>query len=222
MPKTIHNFIMKKTKLLYILFGLTILLLVSCGGIGTSNYTEDDITTNENVEDNIANEIDKVNETNNHTSDNKYIEFKDEKGVFKIDFPYAPKKEETPMKTELGEVQMISYSYDGGNYAYMMMYSDYHNLDVQKSKPYEMLENAKAGYIGNMSLTVTKSFKNELNDNPGIYFEAEGEVEGEKIHTVVQDYLVGKRLYQIAILRLDRPITEEEIKLYIKSFELLD
>ena len=197
------------------LFALTMFLLVSCEGNKKTNKegNNEEGTNTEEVENNNE-ETAEVN-TNNVKAET----FTSEDGSFKINFPGKPSKDESPVQTELGNLEMVTYMYEEGMSAYMVAYSDYPEAAIKASEPYELLEGAKGGYLGNIGLTVTKeNNKSELDGVPGIYFEAEG----GGYYTAVQDYLLENRLYQIAILRLDRAPNQKEIDDFIKSFEFLD
>ncbi len=148
-------------------------------------------------------------------TDNRFVS---EDGSFKINFPGEPSKEESPVETELGVLEMVTYMYEEGKSAYMVAYSDYPAAAIEAAEPYDLLDGAKGGYVGNIGLELKKEDnKSELDGVPGIYFEAEG----GGYYTAVQDYLLDNRLYQVAILRLDRAPTEKEIEAFIKSFEFI-
>jgi len=153
----------------------------------------------------------------NKTNNKDYFTSHDEN--FKVNFPGTPSKEESNVETDAGTIPMVTYMYEGSNSAYMIACADYPMEIIKASELYELLEGAKGGYLGNLGLTVTKeNNKSDLDGVPGVYFEAEG----GGYYTVVQDYLLENRLYQIAILRLDRAPTQKEINDFIKSFEFLE
>lgn len=144
--------------------------------------------------------------------------FKTEDGGFKIKFPGEPEREEQNVPTDVGDISMISYMYEESNEAvYMVAYSDYPEEYTKDADAYELLNSAKGGFLGNLGMEVSVDEQNELNGYKGVYFEANG----GGYYTVVQDYMRDNRLYQIAILRLDRMLTEKEVDGFTKTFKFL-
>lgn len=205
---------MKKVSLFTMIFALSMFLMVSCGG-GEKNNDESHDTNDETTE--VANDDTNESDTEMNTSNSKMKEFTSDDGSFSINFPGTPTKDESPVQTELGSLDMVTYMYEEGMSAYMVAYSDYPEVATEASDPYDLLEGAKGGYVGNIGLEIKKEEKSELDGKPGIYFEAEG----GGYYTVVQDYLDDNRLYQIAILRMDRNPSEKEIEDFIKTFKFL-
>ncbi len=118
----------------------------------------------------------------NLRNNKNYFEIKDRTGGFSINFPVEPIQETSQIETDIGEVQMISYSCGDDVCAMVVMYCDYNNLDVENTKPYEMLEDVKSGYTNNLSLTVTKSVKKELKKIQVFILKPKVELK-EKKHT---------------------------------------
>ena len=113
---------------------------------------------------------------------------------------------------------MVSYMHEASlSEAYMVAYSDYPASAVKDSNTDEMLENAMGGFVGQLGITIEKQEKITMGDAKGISFKGTG----NGVFTVMKDYLVDNRLYQIGILRSDRYPTDEEVNNFINSFKLV-
>lgn len=132
-------------------------------------------------------------------------------------FGQEPTKKTKPVDTALGELQMTTYMYEKSNAeVFMVALSDYPVGSLDGMDKSNLLESARDGYIGNLNMTVTNERKITTKGNPGIYFEAHG----GGYYTAAADYIVGDRLYQVAILNSSNKPTKSNIQDFIFSFRL--
>jgi hypothetical protein len=138
---------------------------------------------------------------------------------FKINFfGIEPSISENPVETEIGTIYMTTYMYEKTmNEIYMVAISDFPEEHIAGSDKTGLLEGAKNGYCNNLNMSVSNSKTVYIDSHQGIYFEASS---SDNYYTAAADYLVKNRLYQIAILRIDRMPSENEIKDFIFSFKL--
>jgi len=134
--------------------------------------------------------------------------------LFSIMFPEEPTKQVQDIETDgAGTVQMISYIYEDENTAWMIAYSEYPLEFIQQSG---VLDNAKNGFCQSLEIEVVSEWDIYRDKYDGIYFQAENST----TFCVVKDYIVGNRLYQVAMLQSDDYPTEEVTDKFMNSFNL--
>lgn len=186
------------------LFSLLVIaaLLVSCGG-NKSNLD-------------ALNKLDSLSKSLDESSSGE--KFTSEDGKFKISFPGTPKIESQAIPTEVGNIEMKSFSYEKSvTEAYMVAYSDYPSELVKQSDPETLLTGAKEGALTSQSATLEKEEKITLDGNPGYYFTAVK----DSYYMCYKIFLKDNRLYQILMLRDGAYPSKEAIDEFIGSFELI-
>ena len=145
--------------------------------------------------------------------------FHSEDGRFEIKFIGQPNENHDVIPTEVGNIEMTSFLYEQSvTEAYMVAYSDYPSELVAQSSVEDILVGARDGSSGNLGIT---SFdldeKIELDGNPGMYFKGKS----GSIHAEYKLYMVGNRLYQVAILRDGAYSLPERSDEFFNSFALI-
>ena len=145
--------------------------------------------------------------------------FSSEDGKFKINFLGEPTVTSDIIPTDVGDIEMMAFMYEKRvTEAYMVAYSDYPTEMVEASSTQDMLKGAKDGASGNLGITSFDLEENiELNGNEGMYFKGAA----GSIFVEYKIFLVGNRLYQVAILRDGSYATEERSGEFFNSFELV-
>jgi hypothetical protein len=134
--------------------------------------------------------------------------------LFSITFPYEPSKEVKDIETEnAGTVQLTTYMYEDSTTAWMIAYSEYPADYMQQEG---LLDNAENGFISSLEMEVTDEWAITRDQYNGICFYAEG----SSTYCIVKDYIVGNRLYQIAILQSDFYPSQVDIDQFVNSFNL--
>jgi hypothetical protein len=134
--------------------------------------------------------------------------------LFSITFPSEPTREVQDVETEgVGTIQMVTYLYEGESAAYMLAYSDY---PIEHMQQPGLLDAAEDGFTSSLGIEVINEWMVSRDEYEGVYFQGEG----ESTYCVVKDYIVGTRLYQIAILQSEDYPSLEEIDKFIDSFNL--
>ena len=147
--------------------------------------------------------------------------FVSEEGKFSVDFLGAtPGFSSTNVDTDVGSIVLNMYMYEKGeDQAFMVAYCDYPPEMVDESDgAIGLLEGAKNGALGNLNIESPETENDiELDGHQGMSFSANN---GEFFVTY-EIYLVGNRLYQIAILRLGEYASKKDKKTFMKSFQLI-
>lgn len=179
--------------------------LVSCGGGQSATDALSKL-------DSISNAL------NEQTSEISADKFTSVDGKFKVDFPGTPTEESKDIATEVGNIEMKSFTYEkSATEVFMIAYSDYPSEMVKQSDPDALLKGAKEGALSNMGATMESEEKITLDGNPGYLFKAVADT----YYMVYKIFLKDNRLYQILMMRDGSYPTQEAIDSYIGSFELI-
>ena len=137
-------------------------------------------------------------------------------GSFKISFPGTPIDTSQNVQTDIGMIEMESYTYEkSATEAYMVALSDYPSEIVAASSPDSLLQGAKDGALSSQGATLEFEEKVTLDGNPGYFFKAKK----DSFYMCYKIFLKGNRLYQILMLRDGSYPSQEDINGFIGSFE---
>jgi len=177
-------------------------LFMSCGG----NKTNLD----------ALNKLDSISNTLNESS--SISKYTNEDGNFKIAFPGAPTLASENIPTEVGDIEMKSFTYEKSvTEAYMLAYSDYPSEIVKQSDPETLLKGAKEGALSSQQATMETEKKITIDGNPGYYFTAVK----DSYYMCYKIFLKENRLYQILMLRDGAYPSKEAIDEFMGSFEFI-
>jgi hypothetical protein len=144
--------------------------------------------------------------------------YANEDGKFKIAFPGTPTSSSDNIPTEVGNIEMKSFTYEkSATEAYMVAYSDYPSEMVKQSDAETLLNGAKEGALTSQGATMASEEKITLDGCPGYYFTAVK----DSYHMCYKIFLKENRLYQILMLRDGGYPTKEAIDEFIGSFEFV-
>ena len=154
-------------------------------------------------------------------NEEKPVLYTSEDGKFSVNFSGAsPVQNSTNVPTDLGDIEMVSFIHEkSATEAYMVTYSDYPSDYVNSAEGgEELLDAAKDGALRNLGIKTTEEEKKiTLDSYPGLFFTGNN---GQYFITY-KIYLVGSRLYQVAILRDGSHATKNSIDTFMDSFSLL-
>lgn len=177
-------------------------LFVSCGG-NSSNLD-------------ALNKLDSLSKSlNENSAIEKYTSVD---GKFKIAFPGTPTLGSEAIPTEVGNIEMKSFTYEkSATEAYMVAYSDYPSELVKQSDPETLLTGAKEGALTSQNATMDSEEKITLDGNPGYYFTAKK----DSYYMCYKIFLKENRLFQILMIRDGAYPSKEAVDEFIGSFELV-
>lgn len=139
-------------------------------------------------------------------------------GEFEISFGGEPKVSTESVPTDIGDIEMTSYMYEkSADEVYMVAISEYPAEHIKSSSPSALLEGAQDGasrslkienWDKNKEIKLGKNIGKEFSGNNGNFFV------NYKI------YLVGNKLYQVAILKVNEYTNKKTAKNFFSSFKL--
>lgn len=141
-----------------------------------------------------------------------------EDGNFKIKFPGEPDKSKEIVPTEVGKVELFSYTYEiSATEIVMISYADYPSSAIEGQDAYELLNNTKDGAMGDLTTVMDLSKEIEVEGYPAVYAKGNGQY-----FVIYQCMLIKNRLFQLMIARDGSYPSEEVEKEFIGSFKLLE
>ena len=193
--------------------GFIVIILIALGG----KFLVNQITNNSSE----VNPQETVNNVSNYFSSSDWKEFNSADGGFRILFPDYPQREESDIKVPNSDItlKLIYYIDDkGADGAYLASFTQYpENTDV--SQPKINLENALNGTMaaneGNKLISSTYS---ELQNNPALDFVIQND--SIKYTNKGKIVLVGKKIYQIAVVQGSDKLDDNSFNKFISSFQL--
>ena len=204
-----------KYSLSFLIFTLLILLSnSSCNDANSpKNYAVDPLQVGARA----GNSMEEVNEI--FEDDNNLKPFVSKEGRFSILFPGTPKKQVQATPTEVGPIEITMYLYkEGVTLAYLVGHSDYPEEIIKNADSNELLKSAQKGAVANVEAVIITD-ENIMLDNKylGKHFTAKS----PKISVIYEMYLVGDRLYHIAIMSTQTLDKTPMVKKFMESFKLL-
>jgi hypothetical protein len=118
-------------------------------------------------------------------------------GKYQIYFPGEPQYAYPELETAVGKVIMYQFIFESvSGDAYMVSYVDYPASVIEAANKEELLKNAAGGFINHLGLTLRNEVKINYGNHHGLMFYADN----GQIYTIMRDFLVNNRLFQIGIL----------------------
>jgi len=137
-------------------------------------------------------------------------------GNFQATFPIEPAYSYQDIATAVGNVRMYLFVYETNDVAYMVSYVDYPADMVANADKDVLLKGALNGYLNSLNLKLSSEMKINYENHPGLMFYGD---DGQK-YTVLRDYMVNNRLYQLAILQMGKIDVRDEND-FFDSFVLI-
>lgn len=140
-------------------------------------------------------------------------------GQFSIAFSQLPTEASEQVATAYGDIQVnMLLSEVKADEVEIVGYSDYPEEVVQKNGTKSLISNARDGVTSNLE---TKAFDEKeivIEGNKGIQFKASG----KGFHVTYQLFFVGRRMYQIGLIREKKTISDLDFQYFAGTFDLLD
>ncbi len=153
----------------------------------------------------------------------EWKDFKSEAGAFSVQLPGTPVEKTEPVNVaKLGTINMVTYTLEQKDGAYMAAYNDYPYGLFEQTTPDKVLDGARDGAVRNVQDgKLVSEQKIELDGNPGRDIVAEGMQQNITFVVKARIYLVKYRLYQaMAILPKEQSSSIDAAK-FLDSFKLV-
>ncbi len=141
--------------------------------------------------------------------------------TFSVASPQPLATEQETLETELGDIEIFSFTTEVEGVVYAVAYSDYPEAIAADLDPQRVLDGSRDGAVANVQGRLIQERAVTLGEHPGreLTIEANPNTE-DRAQVRVRLYLVGSRLYQVlVVVPRDRPdpgTTEQ----FLESFTL--
>jgi hypothetical protein len=154
----------------------------------------------------------------------EWKETKSKEGKFKALFPSAANSGSQDIPTAVGNIKMYTFSAEtnGGKIAYLVMYNDYPVGKLEPADQEKLLRDARDGAIAKAQGKMKNDAEIKLGEYPGRGFQFTGKFQDIEVDADWRLYLVGPRLYQLAVIGVGTPVPAESIKKFFNSFALVE
>lgn len=147
--------------------------------------------------------------------------FSSEAGEFSISTPAPFEETQQSVDTPVGTVEIVTFTAETEQSAYVVAYTDYPPEIVEQSNPQELLDSSRDGAVTNIGGTLVREKEIDLKGNPGrsLLINANTD-EGDATMVRSDIYLVGNRLYQVLVVAPEPIMREGSADRFLQSFNL--
>jgi len=151
-----------------------------------------------------------------------WSEFSSAEGAFSVLMPGAPTEETQTQDTEMGAIDVHSFTFEQGGVAYLVGYNIFPAAVIEAASPAALLNGARDGQAKAVNGTLVNEQEITLGAYPGRDLEIRAEdADGIKtLHTRI--YMVEDKLYQILVVGLEGQSAAEDTIKFLDSFKLLE
>lgn len=148
-------------------------------------------------------------------------EFTSETGGFAISTPVTLSEASQSVETQVGNIDIYTFTAEEPEAAYVVAYSDYPSEIVAQSDPTAMLDGSRDGAVNNVGGTLISENPVELAGNPGRALVIDTQTETGAAATVnARLYLVDNRLYQVLVVVPKDQEGKVDVQGFLDSFTL--
>ncbi len=134
--------------------------------------------------------------------------------------PKVTSRKIRPLPKYETEVHMAAISIKDGKARFMLAYHDLNFDPVDETKIRDVLDGGIKGSVLNALAKLTKQERIKLGEYPGRHFEYSGKRFEQAIQGTSRIYLVGRRMYQITVLRAPEVDVSAETTKFFESFKI--
>ena len=144
--------------------------------------------------------------------------FNSPEGRFNILMPTKPKLEVKEVDSRVGKLTLYAYSASNNTGYFIVSYADY---PAEPNEKETMLDAVRTGVLNGLSVAMSGTEKKiAIFGYPGREFSASKTVQDTEVIFTWRIYLVGRRLYQLAVVTPKADANSPDIAKFLTSFEL--
>jgi hypothetical protein len=153
-------------------------------------------------------------------TDQAWPTFDSPEGRFSVVLPTKPTVEVKDIDSAVGKLTMYAYS-SSNNVAYFMVsFGDYPKDPTDAAQKETVLDGVRSGVVKGLEGTLLSETKITIDGHPGRAFKAKRIVEGSEMVFNWKIYLVGRRLYQMAVATTTPNAESPDVGRFLASFKL--
>ena len=134
----------------------------------------------------------------------------------------TPSKAEPAVSQTPGGVTIHTFSSSNKTGTFMISYADYPNAATSQAHEQTVLDKVRDGVLKGAQATLVSETQLTLKGHPGREMQARKIIDGAEVILNWRLFLVGSRLYQMAVGTTKADSESPEIKKFFLSFELVN
>lgn len=142
-------------------------------------------------------------------------------GRFRAIMPAKAERSVSDVPSANGKIPVYTFSSSNKTGSFMLSYADYPNAASSPAHEQEVLDAVRDGVLKGIEGVLVSESKLTLNGYPGREMKATRMVEGSEMIFSWRLFLVGNRLYQLAVGTTKADSESPDIKKFFTSFELV-
>ena len=145
--------------------------------------------------------------------------FNSPEGRFSVQLPTKPAYEAKEVDSSVGKLTLNAYSASNDRGYFLASFGDYPAEPKDAAQIDKVLDSVVSGVLKGLNAELTSEVKNiSLTGNPGREFAAKKAEQGMNVVFTWRIYLVGRRLYQIAVVTQAGDEKSPEVAKFLASF----
>lgn len=150
----------------------------------------------------------------------KWERFNSPEGRFNILMPKKPEVEVKDVDSAIGKLTLYAYSASTVTGYYLVSYGDYPVEPKDVAQREKVLDGVRSGVLNGLEAKMDSEKKITLGEHPGREFTAAKNVQGSDVVFNWRIFLVGRRLYQLAVVTQKGDAASPDIAKFLTSFDL--
>jgi hypothetical protein len=150
-----------------------------------------------------------------------WVSFSSPEGRFSIGAPTKPQENVKDIDSAVGKLQLHSFPSSSAIAYFMVSYGDYPNEPAADRREL-VLDGVRDGVIKGLEGELISETKISIDGYPGRELLAKKSIEGSETTFNWRLYLVGRRVYQVAVATKKADSTTPEITKFLNSFRLIN
>lgn len=146
--------------------------------------------------------------------------FSSDVGRFNVLMPVAPKVSSREAESPAGKLTLHVFDASSGLGYFAVTYADYPGAARDAAHAEQVLDGVRTGVLRGVKGELLSEKKISIKGHPGREFKASGKVQGFDVVFTWRIYLVGQRLYQLAVGTQAKDSEHADIAKFLTSFEL--
>lgn len=153
-------------------------------------------------------------------TDSAWPTFDSPEGRFSVLLPTKPKVEVKDIDSAVGKLTMYTYASSNNVGYFMVSFGDYQNEAKDITQRESVLDGVRGGVVKGLEAEIISENKITFDGYPGREFKAKRTVDKSEVIFNWKIVLVGRRLYQLAVVTTTADAASPDIAKFLTSFKL--
>lgn len=147
--------------------------------------------------------------------------FSSSEGRFILLAPTTPTAAKRELDTKVGKLMLYSFTASNTTGFFVGTFGDYPNAASDSEQTERILDGVRRGVIRGTGATLISEKQKWIRGHPGREFTGSARVENTDVKYTWRIYLVGRRLYQLAVATVADNASHPDVTKFLNSFDLI-